>query len=284
MKPSRFARVASLFALAALFAAVPAFAQEAKDPRPIKALMITGGPYHDYGKQKVALADGLAKRINIEWTIYHEGDRGGTRFKLPIYEKPDWAKGYDIVVHNECFADVVDEDFIRKVCKAHEEGVPGVFIHCCMHTFRAVRGFDEYRKMLGVTTVRHETARLIEVKPVKADHPVMKGFPAVFRTPVVDEVYVIDKVWPDCTPLATAYGIETRKDHPCVWVNQYGKARVFGTTLGHPQEVIESDVFLDTVARGVLWATNKLGDDGKPLPGYGPKPAAPATPAAAAKK
>jgi hypothetical protein len=37
--------------------------------------------------------------------------------------------------------------------------------------------------------------------------------------------------------------------------------------------MIESDVFLDTVARGLLWATGKLGDDGKPLPGYGPKPA-----------
>jgi uncharacterized protein len=172
---------------------------------------------------------------------------------------------------------VVDEGFIQKVCKAHEEGVPGVFIHCCMHTFRAVKGFDEYRKMLGVTTVRHEKARLIEVKPVKSDHPVMKGFPEVFKTPVIDEVYVIDKVWPDCTPLATTYGVETRKDQPCIWVNQYGKARIFGTTLGHPQEVIESDVFLDTVARGVLWATNKLGDDGKPLPGYGPKPPAAAS-------
>ena len=274
MKPIRSASVASVFALITLFAAVPVFAQEAKDPKPIKALMITGGPYHDYGKQKVALADGLSKRANIEWTIYHEGDRGGTRFKLPIYEKPDWAKGYDVVVHNECFADVAERGFIEKVCKPHEEGVPGVFIHCCMHTFRAARGFDEYRRMLGVTTFRHETARIIDVKPVKPDHPVMKGFPEVFKTPVIEEVYVIDKVWPDCTPLATAYGTETRKDHPCVWVNQYGKARIFGTTLGHPQEMIESDVFLDTVARGVLWATNKLGDDGKPLPGYGPKPAA----------
>src|SRR3954467_6085889 len=113
MKSIRYARVASVFVLTTLFAAVPAVAQADKEPRPIKALMITGGPFHDYGKQKVALADGLAKRANIEWTIYHEGDRGGTKFKLPVYEKPDWAKGYDIVVHNECFADVVDEDFIK---------------------------------------------------------------------------------------------------------------------------------------------------------------------------
>jgi uncharacterized protein len=53
-----------------------------------------------------------------------------------------------------------------------------------------------------------------------------------------------------------------------VWVNQYGKARVFGTTLGHPTEVIESEVFLETVAKGMLWACDKLGEDGKAKKGY----------------
>src|SRR3954451_10623792 len=72
MKSNRSAVVAFVFALTTLFAALPAFAQADQDPKPIKALMITGGPYHDYGKQKVALADGLARRANIQWTIYHE--------------------------------------------------------------------------------------------------------------------------------------------------------------------------------------------------------------------
>ena len=243
----------------------------AEDPKPIKALLVTGGPFHDYTKQKQDLTEGISKRANVQWTIYHEGDKGGTKFELPIYNNPDWAKGYDVVVHNECFADVIDEAFIKRVCKPHEDGVPGIFIHCCMHTFRAVTTTDEYRHMLGVTTVRHETARMLEVKPVKADHPIMKGFPDIFKTPVIDEAYVIEKVWPDCTPLATTFGVETQKNHPCIWVNQYGKARIFGTTLGHPNEMIESPVFLDTLARGLLWTCNKLGDDGKPIAGYGPQ-------------
>jgi hypothetical protein len=33
---------------------------------------------------------------------------------------------------------------------------------------------------------------------------------------------------------------------------------------------MKTDVYLDLVARGLLWAIGKLGDDGKPLPGYGP--------------
>lgn len=268
-----FSRLVTLILF--LIIANVAIAQEAKpaEPKPIKALLITGGPYHDYNAQKTALSEGVKKRINIEWTIYHEGDRGGTRFQLPIYEKEDWAKGYDIVIHNECFADVVDQGYIQKITKAHEAGVPGVFIHCCMHTFRAVQGFDDYRKMLGVTTVRHERSRIIEAKaaPGKENHPIMKGFPAVWKTPVNDEVYVIDKVWPDCTPLATCYGVETQKDHPAIWINQYGKARIFGTTLGHPTQVITDDVFLDTMSKGILWAVDKLGEDGKPKAGYGPK-------------
>lgn len=246
---------------------------DSTEAKPIKALLITGGPFHDYNAQKAALTAGLDKRINVEWTIYHEGDRGGTSFKLPIYEKEDWAKGYDIVIHNECFADVVEQDYIRKITKAHEAGVPGVFIHCCMHTFRAVQGFDDYRKMLGVTTVRHERSRIIEAKaaPGKENHPIMKGFPALWKSPVVEEVYVIEKVWPDCTVLATCYGVETQKDQPCVWINQYGKGRIFGTTLGHPTQVFTDEAFLDTMSKGILWATDKLGDDGKPKAGYGPK-------------
>ena len=248
-----------------------------QDAKPLKVLLITGGPFHDYEAQKKSLTDGISRRANVEWTVYHAGDKEGTRYKLPIYDNPDWASGYDVVVHNECFADVVDEAYIRKVCKPHEEGTSGVFIHCCMHTFRAVKNFDEYRKMLGVTTRRHEKSRLIEAKPVQPDHPIMKGFPAVFKTPVIEEVYVIDKVWPDCTVLATTYGVETKADQPCVWVNQYGEGRVFGTTLGHPSEMFDSAVFIDTLAKGLLWSCNKLDADGKPLAGYGPPHPAPTT-------
>lgn len=52
-------------------------------------------------------------------------------------------------------------------------------------------------------------------------------------------------------------------------MNTYGKARVFGTTLGHSNQTMQREVYLDVVARGLLWACNKLDDDGKPKAGYG---------------
>ncbi len=49
-----------------------------------------------------------------------------------------------------------------------------------------------------------------------------------------------------------------------------GKTRVFSTTIGHNDDTVADPRYLDLVTNGVLWATDKLGDDGKPKPGYGP--------------
>ena len=53
-------------------------------------------------------------------------------------------------------------------------------------------------------------------------------------------------------------------------MNEYGpkKSRVFGTTVGHHNETIAENTYLDLVSRGLLWAAGKLDDEGRPLPGY----------------
>src|SRR5262245_17017213 len=86
---------------AAAYAATPA-------PRgAIRALLITGGCCHDYKLQSEALIDGLKKFGDVTWTVVHEG--GTTKnAKFALYDNPDWAKPYDVVVHNECFADLND--------------------------------------------------------------------------------------------------------------------------------------------------------------------------------
>ena len=70
-------------------------------------------------------------------------------------------------------------------------------------------------------------------------------------------------------PLALAYGEDTKQEHPVIWVNNFGKARIFGTSLGHHNETMNNSVWLDVVSRGVLWATGHLTDDGKPERGFG---------------
>ena len=77
----------------------------------------------------------------------------------------------------------------------------------------------------------------------------MKGFPKEWTTPN-DELYVIEKVWPDTEVLATSVSEKDGKLHPVIWAHKYGKARIFGTTYGHSNETFEDKIFLDVVTNG----------------------------------
>lgn len=249
---------------------VAIFQISARAVEPIHALLITGGGTHDYEHQKNILTEGISKRANVQWKIiYEDADIKDDikKHELDIYKQPNWAKGFDVVVHDECFGQVTNVDFIDGIAKAHFDGVGAVVLHCSIHAYRLGKT-DEWRKVMGVSSYRHERLRPFEVENLKPEHPVMKGFPTTWKD-FPDELYVIAKLWPNCTPLAQGKGI-TNVDNVCVWVNTYGKGRTFGTTLGHGNNTVESDVYLDLVTRGMLWSCNKLDDDGKPKPGYGP--------------
>jgi type 1 glutamine amidotransferase len=238
----------------------------AEAAQPLKALLVTGGCCHDYPKQKKIIPEGVSARANVEWTVV-EDPSTGTKSSQKLYANPDWAKGYDLVVHNECFADDKDLDWLEAILKPHREGVPAVVIHCAMHCYRAPT--NDWFKFCGVTSHRHGSHFDYPLKNANPEHPIMKGFPAVWQTPK-EELYHIALVWPTATPLGTGYSPETKKDETCIWINTYGKARVFGTTVGHYNQTMETPEFLDVLTRGILWTVEKLDDQGKPKAGYGP--------------
>lgn len=248
---------------ALLFYAVPG----AAEVPPLKVLIITGGCCHDYDQQGRVLAHGITARCNAACTVLQEIN-SGTAAKIPLYENPNWATGYDVVVHDECFADVREVEWLEKVVKPHKEGVPAVVLHCAMHCYRAPT--DEWFKLVGITSPGHGKHYPFEVKNIKPDHPVMKGFGEKWDAPK-EELYYCDKVWPNTTPLAEAFSTDRNANQVCIWTSNYGDTRVFGTTLGHYTTTVASPQYLDLVTRGLQWACDKLDDDGKPLPGYEPK-------------
>src|SRR6185295_11804476 len=97
----------------------------AADVKPLRALLITGGCCHDYGKQKDILKKGIEERINAEVTQVHTDDKS-TKPPLAILGNADYAKGYDIVIHDECAADIKDLSVIDAVLAPHKDGIPGV--------------------------------------------------------------------------------------------------------------------------------------------------------------
>lgn len=235
--------------------------------RSIRALLISGGCCHDYPGQDKILSEGISARANVEWTIVRDEGQVGTKHKISAYQKEDWSKGYDIVVHNECFSDEKELEWLERIVKPHREGLPAVVIHCAMHCYRAPT--NEWFKFVGVTSHGHGSHFAYPMTNVKPEHPIMKTFPVVWQTPK-EELYNITTVEKSATPLATGYSPETKKGEPNVWINTFGKARVFGTTVGHYNETMSQKVYLDMLARGFLWAAGKLDESGEPVAGYGP--------------
>lgn len=225
----------------------------AGQPR-INALIVSGGCCHDYPLQARLMMDAIGRALPVDWTLVVQGGRG-TRGSMPVYARPDWSRGFDIVIHNECLANVDDPEYIRRITAGHRPGPPAMVIHCAMHSYRSAT-IDDWREFLGVTSRQHTKPFPVPVRVAAKNHPAMKGFKEDWVTPV-DELYVIDRVWPNATPLAAAVSPEDKKEYPLVWVSEYGGTRVFGTTLGHGDETWVDPVFQDLLTRGFKWALKR---------------------------
>ena len=111
--------------------AVFSVAEEKKLDESIKALLVTGGGYHDYKGQEKILTEGVSKRISVTWGVIHQ-DAKGTKEAL---SKKGWSDGYDIVVYNLCHAHEKDASFVESLSKIHNSGKPAVAINCAMHSY-----------------------------------------------------------------------------------------------------------------------------------------------------
>ena len=232
--------------------------QDAAKQKPIKAMLITGGCCHDYEQQKKIITEGISARckIKIDWTIVHQGGKT-TNTKIPLFENKDWAKGFDIVIHNECFAKIDDKDWVERVLKPHREGVNAIVIHCAMHTFRDLKS-NEYRDFLGVESRSHGPHHSYKVENLEPEDPIMKGFGEDWETPQ-GELYYVNNIGGKATPLARAFSSGGRKKQEvCIWKNEYGKSRVFGTTIGHHNETMSTPKYLNFLTRGFLWAVDRF--------------------------
>ena len=227
----------------------------AGQPR-IKALMVAGGCCHDYPTQGGVLMKMLQTELPIDWNFVYTGGTAG-QFIPALYNDPNWFRGYDLVVHNECFTpadSLVSDQYLANAAAATRAGVPAVVIHCAMHTFRAERG-DQWRGILGVHSMRHERAAPINVRVAAPQHPVMAGIQAEWTTPI-DELYVLERVLPGTVPLAIAKSPVDGREHAVAWTNESG-ARIFGTTLGHGNDTWNDPVFQQLLKQGVRWALKR---------------------------
>ena len=106
--------------------------------------------------KKKIITEGISARANVQWVIVHEGD-GKTTHRHSIYEKPGWADEFDVIVHDECTADVKDVDFVQGILRPHKEGKPAVVLHCGMHSYRTAGfpGVTPWFEFTGLQSTGH---------------------------------------------------------------------------------------------------------------------------------
>lgn len=261
-------------ALAGIASAGSALAEETK---PLKALLLTGGCCHDYATQKEILKKGIEARANVIVDQIHT-DNTTVKPDLPIYGMPEYAKGYDVVIHDECAAGITDVKTIEGVLAPHKAGTPGVNLHCAMHSYR----FGDFKKpveagaensqwfeYLGLQSSGHGPKKPVEIIYTDKSHPITQGLED--WTTVDEELYNNIKIFDTAHILST--GKQGDQEAVITWTNDYNGTRVFNTTMGHFNETVEDARYLDLVTRGLLWACGKMDDKGVIADGYEAKKA-----------
>lgn len=215
----------------------PAFAQD------IRALYLTGGDWHDYSSITPLLTDGVSSYIPVKWTVRNDFD---TFLTDPI-------KGqYDVVVLNFCFNHSNDSKVADKIQNLVKNTMPAVLLHCAMHSFFPLA---KWEKFTGMKTRTHDSYRDFEITKIRK-HPILESLPQSWKTPG-DELYQNIEILPGTIPLLQAYSVESKKNHVVAWTKNFGRNRIFATTLGHDLKTVEQDEYQRLIANGILWVLNK---------------------------
>ncbi len=250
--------------------------------KPLKVLLVTGGCCHDYKNQKEILKEGLEARAHVIVDQVHRDD-SSTKVQFEMYNQPDWADGYDVVIHDECAADVKDVGYVNNILAAHRKGIPAVNLHCTMHCYRVSPDFGKpsikpgtegaiWFDFIGIQSSGHGAQKPIALTFLPTDHPITKGM--TDWTTINEELYNNIQIFDTATPLVRGKQDAGERrgvnDTVVAWTNLYGdrKTRVFSTTLGHNNATVGDDRYLQLVLRGLLWACDKL--DGEYLRPYDP--------------
>lgn len=90
--------------------------EQTLEERPIRALYLTGGYYHDYSEQAKIIPPSIdlysSKKIN--WTIINQIEKQN-KMESDFYKSPNWNKNFDVIVHNICFANLRDDDYVASI-------------------------------------------------------------------------------------------------------------------------------------------------------------------------
>jgi type 1 glutamine amidotransferase len=238
--------------------AVASTSGQASSPT-IKVLIITGDNVsaHAWRETSKALKDLLEKDARVAADITESPSRDLTDENL--------AK-YDVLLLNykdtqagppeSRWSDTNKQAFLKAV----RDGKGLVAYHFASSAFTKPN-WDDFERAVGGgwrSQGFHGPKHVFTVKKTDVRHPISDTLPAQFEH-AVDELYQNSMITPDSVILATAYSDPkkergTGKDEPVIWVNTYGKGRVYENVLGHDLTAMSDPNYQEWMRRGVIWA------------------------------
>jgi type 1 glutamine amidotransferase len=236
-------RIRTLALLATAALAVPAAAEPY---RPMKALMLVGGGFHDYQSLPIALADRLTRRG--EMSVEVNGDWASVNAKM--------LKAYRVLIVNNCERPQLTGEYKSAIEGFVRSGGGLVVMHCSLWSYPE---WPEWTRMMGGRVDTHDKYGTYGVVVLDPSHATMLGIGNRFT--ITDEPYLVDRREPDSTVLVET--AEPRHDtlgklrdgpDPQVWVRRWGQGRVFVTTFGHDAASQENESFMSLLHNGIRWA------------------------------
>lgn len=167
--------------------------------------------------------------------------------------------GYKAVVFYTTGELAIDKDaFIEWV----KNGGGFVGIHCATDTFYK---FAPYGEMIGGYFDGHPWTQDVKVKVEDKSHPATKHLGDSFG--IKDEIYqfrdwergkvhVLLSIDVTSVDLTKKEVKRTDGDFAVAWTKNYGKGRVFYTSLGHREEVWADERFRTHLMNGIAWAAS----------------------------
>jgi len=223
----------------------------------VKALIITGDHGHAWKDTTKVLGDVLTAggKLKVDATTTPSKDltdENLAKYDVLILNYKDTDKG----APESRWSDQNKQAFLKAV----REGKGLVVYHHASSAF-IKPNWDEFEKAIAGgwrSQGGHGPKHVFTVKKTPANHPISQGLPSQFEH-AIDELYQNSVMVPGSTVLATAYSDPgkprgTGKDEPVIWVNSYGKGRVYENVLGHDTVAMADPQFQEWMRRGVLWA------------------------------